>query len=379
MSEKNKNILLWVITCSIIVFGIGGLLVFSYFYSNQCYTAYEVISETPRSDSNNGSYQYFQKNLLKYSGNGISLIDYRGKNIWNAGFEMKQVQVDTCAESVIAADIGGNTFCVYNGRDEGVSMETTYPIERARVSEQGLAAVLEQDTDSDNLKVYNPRANSKKLLVEIPTNVTDEGYPLDYDISPDGTSLVAAYMTTTGTEAKCRLNFYNFSDVGQDKNILVGGREYDDIMIAGISFTDNDHVIIYRENGFDVFSNMKEPVQILEMDFDGVIMSIADSPDYIGVITGDVSMENKRLHVYNMKGKEILNIPVSYEYSVFRIYGDEFFFYGAHHLDIVRMNGRPKFSCDFDIELDGVFPSGRSTDYIILDYNSIKRIRIKAG
>ena len=378
LDEKRKKILLWVIVIAIIFFGIGGLLVFSYFYNNRCYTNYQVVSETPRSDSNNVTYQYFQKNLLKFSQSGISLIDTKGKTLWNGGFEMKQAQVDTCGEQVIAADVGGNSFHIYSGRDEGVGMETTYPIVRAKVSAQGIAAVLEQDTDSNTLKVYNPSANTTKLLIDIPSNVSEEGYPLDFDISPDATSLVSSYMTVDGTEAKWKVNFYNFSDVGQDKNLLVGGREYDTEMIAGISFIDNDHVVIYHEKGFDVYENMKEPKPVFEKTLEKPIASIAQSDKYIGVVTTDESLKNKELHIFTPDGKVILECQISYEYTDFNIYGEELYFNSAHHVDIMRINGKPKFSCDFDVEITGVFPGGRSIEYILVDHRTIRRIRMKS-
>ena len=291
---------------------------------------------------------------------------------------MKQAQVDTCEEQVLAADIGGNSFHIYNGKDEGVGMETTYPIVRAKVSSQGLAAVLEQDTDSNTLKVYNPGSGTTKLLVEIPSNVSEEGYPLDFDISPDGTSLVIAYMVVDGTEAKWRVNFYNFSDIGQDKNLLVGGKEYDTEMIAGIRFIDNERVIIYRETGFDVYGDMKHPKPVWEKTFERTILSMADSEKYIAIVTADDSLKKKKLEVFTPDGQPVLDCPISYEYSEFHIYGEELFFNSGHHIDIMRINGKPKFSCDFDTEISGVFPGGKSIDYILVDHNSIRKIRMKA-
>ena len=376
--EKKSYIILWVMTVTIIVLGIGGLLFFSYFYTNKTYEYYQVFSEVERSDSNNVTYQYFQKNLLKYSNSGISLINTEGKTLWNGGLDMKQVQVDTSENKVLAADIGGNSFYIYDGTSEGIKTDTTYPIVRAKVSSQGIAADLEQDTDTNSLKLYNPYSNLTKLLAEIPTSVTEDGYPLDFDISPDGTTVVVSYMHVEGTKTKCLVNFYNFSEVGQDAGLLVGGKEYDDDMISQIEFLDKDRAVVYRESGFDIYSNMRRPESVCKTDINGIILSIADSSDHIAVVSSDEAMIEKTVTIFDTDGNILLTKPIRYDYSEMKIYGEEVYFYGKHHADIMRLNGSTKFSADFDTEVDKVFPGGRSVDYLVIDHLSIKKVRMRS-
>ncbi|MEE3468420.1 MAG: DUF5711 family protein, partial [Eubacterium sp.] len=98
---------------------------------------------------------------------------------------------------------------------------------------------------------------------------------------------------------------------------------------------------------------------------------------YIAVVTADDSLKKKELEVFLPTGEPVLECPISYDYSEFRIYGEELYFYSGHHIDIVRINGDPKFSCDFDTEITGVFPGNKSIEYILVDHNSIQRIRMK--
>ena len=123
----------------------------------------------------------------------------------------------------------------------------------------------------------------------------------------------------------------------------------------------------------------------LEKNFERTITAVADSfdddssgEDHIAVVTTDDTMTGKQLQVYETDGELVLNQPVNYDYSEVRIYGQELYFYGTHHLDVMRMNGTTKFQVDFDVELTGVFPGGRSTDYLVVDYNSIRKIRMKS-
>ena len=149
-------------------------------------------------------------------------------------------------------------------------------------------------------------------------------------------------------------------------------------MVSQIRFLDDDHVVIYREKGFDLYVDMKQPKPSLEKTIDRTILSIADSENYIGIVTTDGARTDRRLQVITMDGEVVLDQPLDYEYADFRIYDDELYFYRLHHVDILRMNGKPKFASDFDADITGIFPGGRSIEYILVDHNSIKRIRMKA-
>ncbi len=50
---------------------------------------------------------------------------------------MKQPQVDVCGDYVSVADVGGKQCHIYNGKDEGVTVETSLPIVRAKSGKTG--------------------------------------------------------------------------------------------------------------------------------------------------------------------------------------------------------------------------------------------------
>lgn len=284
---------------------IAALVLLLYFLNNRLYNSYEVQSKVERSDSNNLGYFYFNEQILKYSRSGISAMDNKGNALWNGGFEMKQPEVDRCGNYVVVADVTGKQFFVYNGEDEGTGMETALPIVRAKVAAQGVTAVLLQDTDSNVLNIYNPYNSTTPLLVEIPTNVSEEGYPLDFDISPDGNSVAVSYMMVKGNKIENKVSFYNFTEVGQDSNTLVGGKTFDDSMISGVEFMGEDEVAVFHEKGVTLFTGMKQPEIQAELAFEDEITSVAYSDKYIAVVT-ETKAGKKTLYLYNGKGKEVL-------------------------------------------------------------------------
>lgn len=378
--ERKKTKYMIGIVALVVVLGIGILFVLSYYLSNRCLENYEVEGTVARSDSNNVNYCYFKGDLLKYSRSGISALDNKGKNLWNGGYEMKQPQVDICRDYVMVADVLGKKFYVYNGEDEGTSLETTLPIVRAKVAGQGVVAALLQDSDSNVLNIYNPYSSIESLLVEIPTNVSEEGYPLDFDISPDGNSVVAAYMVVQGNTVENKVSFYNFTEVGQDKNTLVGGKSFGKEMISRIEFVGEDEVAVFYESGFSLFNRMKQPKVLFEKRFDEGIRSMAYSDKYIAVVTESGEKKDKlKLHLYNLRGREEMVRDISYDFAKMNIYNEEIIFLSNHSCNIVRANGRDKFAYQFKDEIDDVFPTKNGSIYTLIDTESIKRIKLAGG
>jgi hypothetical protein len=375
IEDKRKTRWMIVLVVVILVVGIGAVMVASYYFNNRCFDSYSEESTTERNDSNNITYRYFQGDLLKYSRNGISAVTNDGKSLWNGGYEMKQPQVDTCGSYVVVADVTGKQFYVYNGQDEGTSIETALPLVRAKVSSQGIVAALVQDSDSNVLNIYNPYSSADSLLVEIPTNVDEEGYPLDFDISPDSQSVVTSYMEVSGTTVENKVCFYNFSAVGKDKNTLVGGKSFGEQMISAVEFLGDDKAAVFYENGFSVFTKMKQPEILFEKEFEQDIRSIAYSDENIAVVT----TENDRdtLHIYTLNGKEILNREISYDYTQMDLYEDEIIFLGNHQCSILRLNGHEKLKCEFEDSVEELFPTGNSNVYTLIDADTIRKIKLE--
>lgn len=378
-SEKKKQKLIVGLVLLGLVLVVVGLGVFSYLYNNRCFDHYQVDSKVERSDSSNVSYQYYNGNILKYSRSGISEIDNEGKSLWNGGYEMKQPQVDTCGDYVVVADVEGKEFYIFNGQDEGMSIETSLPIVRAKVARQGVVAVLLKDKDSNVLNIYNPYDPAEKLLVEIPTNVLEEGYPLDFDISPDGKSVVTSHLLVSGSNIETKVSFYNFTEVGQDKNTLVGGKSFGDEMIAKIEFIDDDKVAVFHEKGFTVFEEMRQPEIAVEKTFSEEIKSVAYGEDTIVVVTAkDGKVENQNLFLYDDKGREKLQRKISYEYDDMKLYGEEIIFVGNRVCNILRLNGHDKFSYEFAQEIDAVLPTSASNEYTLIDSSTIQKISLSS-
>ena len=93
------------------------------------------------------------------------------------------------------------------------------------------------------------------------------------------------------------------------------------------------------------------------------------------MVTSD-NEDKQTLHLYNVKGKEVLTQEISYEYSEMKLYKEEIFFLSNHHCSILRTNGHEKFDCDFENGVDSIFPTGNGKIYTLLDESKICRIKL---
>ena len=65
------------------------------------------------------------------------------------------------------------------------------------------------------------------VLVENQVSITENGYPVALEMSPDGKVLMVSYLTSEGSELKSKVVCYNFEKDGESHiNHQVGAEEY---------------------------------------------------------------------------------------------------------------------------------------------------------
>lgn len=379
--QKRRKAMFLICSCGAVLFvGIIAIVLISCFYVNRSFSGYDVVSEKTRADSNNVSYLSFQDKLLKYSRDGISVTNESGETMWNGGYEMEQPVVDIAGDYVCVADIGGKNICVYNGKDPGRDLEMAMPIARAKVAENGKIAVLLHDGESDVVHIYDPYNTVEPLEVEVPTNVVDDGYPLDFDLSPDAESLVIAYMTVENGTMENHVCFYNFTDVGQDQNTLVGGKSYESSLISRINFVTEDEVAVFYESGFSLFKNMKKPEEIFNQTFEQSIKSADLDDEHILIITGAAgNTKDQTVNLYTFRGKRELSEKIDYKYSNIQMTDREIIFTGEQNCRILRKNGKEKFAFDFEKDYDYFFPATKENQYYLVNETSVQVIKISGS
>ena len=378
VTETRRERRIFIVTCAIcILIAIGIFVLGVNLFLNKKYNSYEVLESTSVTTSGNVKYEAYQNKMIKYSRDGISALDSSGNIIWNGSYDMIEPAVDISGKYVVVADIGGKTVSIYNGEDTGKEISTDYPIVQACVSSQGIVAVALEQESSNVINIYNPYDISDKLLVEIPTNV-DEGYLVCMDLSADGMNLAATYVCITGGQVQSRVAFYNFSDVGKNTNCLVGAKNYDDRIVSDIRYLGENNICIFADDGFQIWGEMKKPEEVYHKNFKETIKSAFCNSEYTGVIlaTGSTS-KPYRMNVFDMKGKMVLDMEFSDEYTEVKLYDtNEIILNSVSGCTIFRLNGVKKFSTDIDGKVLKVFPSEKRNRYYLVTDSKIQKIKL---
>ena len=171
--------------------------------------------------------------------------------------------------------------------------------------------------------------------------------------------------------------FYNFSEVGQDKNRVVGGCNFVDSFANKLEFVDDDTLCIFLNNGYSLYSNMKQPKEIHTEIFNQEIRSVMTDRGHVGFILDNSNMDSTRtIKVIDATGKDILNQEIEYDYDKVSMANDEIIFSTSVNARIVRFNGSVKLDCDLKNETEYFLPGKASDIYYVIDANAINRVKL---
>ena len=374
-----RRILFIIIGVLIVVFIIAVVLFIREAIRTKQYTGYKTVNTFERVDSNTVKYCYYGGNLIKYSRDGASALDEDGNALWNGSYEMQNPIIDICGKFAAIADLNEKEFYVFNGSDSGTLIDAEYPITMIQVASQGVVAVMLENEKSNIIRIYDPYSKTEdSLLVEIPTNVSTDGYPVDMVLSDDGQSLVTSYLSMNNREAESNVCFYNFSEVGQDKNRIVGGCSYKESIVSKLEFIGNDTLCIFQDNGFTLYSNMKQPEEVVTEYFDESIRSVVYDDDHVGFIfdVAENADTGNHLKLYDKSGKIAYEGDIDYEYSNVTMCDDEIIFCTDNKCAILRADGSEKLNCTTEKPFEYFIKASGSSNYFLIDSNDISKVKL---
>ena len=340
----------------------------------QTYTSARALDTYTVSGASGSAYEQFADGVLKYSRDGISYLNLHGEEMWNQPYQMKNPVVDVNGSSAAVADKGGNAVLVFN--EEGVRGETqtNLPIERVRVSEQGIVSVILTDENEARVLCYDAAGN---LLVENKTSMNGTGYPLDVALSPDGETMQVLYLYTEAGAVKSRVIYYNFGESGEEKtDHLVAQMEYEDTVMASGFFMDEKISVAVGDNRLTIYRGGNVPEETENIEIKKQIKSVFHNEKYIGMVLKNEGKEGYELRLYNTRGQVAMSENFTGDYSHVKLCGSQVIMYDGKNCSIFTRGGIRKFDGEMNSNILEIFPVPGVNKYIVMNENGLEVVRL---
>ena len=356
----------------------------SIYFVNRTYNGYEVVEETGVKNASMLDYIPYQESLLKYSKDGATYVDEKGKAVWNETFAMKMPTADVSGDYIAIADLNGNDVYVFNKEGKVSNTSMPYKICDIEVASQGeFAVILEGESKENYINIYDKNGEP---VSEIQTTIDKSGYPMDIDLSSDGTKLFSTYMYLDGVNAKNGLAAYNFGPVGVNENAdrLMGGYQLESTLVPKVEFLDNNTICAFGDNQIILYTMREKPSEKAKIALKEEVQSVVFNDKYVGIVipnNEDAKKDQNKapfvLELYNTNGRKVMSQPIDFKYENVRMIGDEIIFTGGTECKIYTVKGKLKFSYTFSKNVVDLVPTGYSSRYIVLYDSGSEVVRLK--
>ena len=379
MHEKirahRRKILKWICVAVVLVLLIVTAVYF--YFRSKVYSKYEVINSVEREDSAGTQFVSFAGKILKYGKDGATCIDEKNQLIWNQTYEMQSPMVDICEGYVAIAEKKGNKIYIMNTKGKSGEIETTMPIQRVRVANQGTVAILMEQEGTGYLQLYDKEGT---FLAEGEVHTENSGYPLDIALSNDGRKMAVSQLNMNEGTVKNTITFYNFGSVGQNEiDNIVGTYSYSGVIFPKLEFLTNDVMVAFGDEEAIIFEGTQKPQVKKEISLKQEVHSIFYNEAYIGfVFNNDNEKEPYRISVYNLRGTEEMTQNLDMNYSeVGFLENDEICVRNELECSIYNLKGKRKFHSNFEKSIWKVFSTKNSTEYIFMMDKETQKVRLK--
>lgn len=364
LSRKSMETLKRVFTMAAIAILVALALVL--FFEKRRYNDYKVLKTSEQEDIVSTKYVELDGRILRYSPEGVSLVNSKMETLWSDIYEMQNPVADVCDSQAVIADKDGTTLRIYDKSGMQGAVTTSYNIVKARISKNGLVAVILDGGDNTWINFYTSNGS---LIAENQTKIDDPGFPMDVAVSEDGTIMMVAFQFVDGGDTTSYVAFYNFGDVGQNEDDrIVSGYHYEGIVIPQVQYLDGASSVALRDNGFTLYSGKQIPKENKTVEVEKEIISTFYDDDTIGLVFKNDSKDKLyTMEVYNPNGKLRFRKDFNIPYTTIRMSGGNILMYNSAQIAVLNDKGTEKYSGTIDGTVNDFFKIGWNKYLLVLD------------
>lgn len=224
----------------------------------------------------------------------VTVYDASGRELLSESESFSYPALAVSDKYIIAYDIGGKSFSVYNSVTRIVTKKTEQPIICASVCDNGTFTVT---TESDEAKYVTEMYNT---ALQNTCHFYSEKYVVSSAVAENGTGIVSASLAESGNDYACEVSFSRTSDTAPYKSMM-----YSMSLPLEMSLLDGGSFVLVCDDAVRFFSSDGE--QLSEHTVEGSGISCFDIESW-GVIL--VCRENSlgtknRVYAFDTEGNII--------------------------------------------------------------------------
>ena len=341
----------------------------------ETYTSSRIVTTYDVAGSGNVNYEEFGRGILRYSKDGIVLLDRRGDEKWNQSYQIRNPILATYEDQAAAvADKGGNTIVVLDRDGLKGEMQTTLPVEKVVVSGQGIVCAVLKSEPSPKSICYAAAGNP---LVELATSLAGTGYPLDVSISGDGTMLLVSYLSVQDGQLSTKVRYYDFSgEKDSQEEYAVTADDYPGMAAASAFFMNASDSVVVGDDRLLFYTGAAEPELAKTVVLDKKIKSVFHDQRYVGLVLKNEGRSGYELRLYNTSGRQLLSEEFSGDYSNAKISGSQVILYDGRKCNIFTRTGLHRFEGEVSSNIMEIIPVLGVNKYIVMNTGGMEVIRL---
>lgn len=356
------------------LFCVALILIGIYFLlQRQTYNTVETVEYYENVSLDNPGYESYLKGVLKYTRDGIALLDKNGGEVWNQPCQMNNPVVEVRGEIAVVCDRSGTSILVFEESGLKGEIKTTRPIERISVSEQGIVAAILKDDATPKVVCYDAAGN---ILVEQNASLENTGYPIDVALSADGNTLLVSYLMADGVGVRTKIVYYDFS--GEDiekKDFKIYEHVYEDKVIPVVGYMNANTSVLAADNQVIIYEGKEELQEAAKIPV-YEISNITYDEKNIVLLMREENSSTYKLKVYSAAGEVISEIEVEREYSNIKVFDNQIILYEENTCAIYTKDGLCKYKGEMDTNILEIYPMMGINKYMMINANGFYEIRL---
>ena len=339
---------------------------------NQSYGHARTAAEYSSDISDTSNYAQFANGIVRYNRDGVAFLNNKNEEQWIQPTQLQNPVITVKEESFAVADNGGNNILVFSEEGLRGEIETTLPIEKISISDQGIVSVLMRNGSTPSIITYDAAGN---ILAEIQITQGKMGYPTAMEMSDDGNTLAVSYLYLDGVNIKSRVIYYNFGEAGQENaDNIVSSEEYDNTVMADIFFMGGGRSVAVGDNSFVIYRGTDTPQPEKTIVIDQEIQSVFHSDQYIGFILLNQEKSGYEVRLYNRIGEQLISREIPGNYSNVKMDGDEIIMFEGSRCCIVTATGIIKYDGNLDVDALEIFRAFGVNRYYVMSVDELRVI-----